>query len=167
MAITINDNLQNNSSKSLDNKYLKSGLFVYASVSEAEALIQQSYRSRGLTVLIEQSGVATEFWWRDGTSDGQLVIKNNSSGVSKDIFTLTTNGSRTVIGDLIYLRVKPVSELTAFKVGTVLNGEDVVYTTTLPAGVWSTFLLGLYFETSTTLFFSGVTSSSDIAIVTI
>lgn len=167
MAITTNDNLQNNSGKSLDNKYLKSGLFVYASVAEAQTLVLQAYRSRGLTVLIDDGGIATEYWWRDGTSDVQLIKKNSATTVNKDDFTLTGNGSRTVIGDIVYIRVKPTSELTGFKVGKTLNAEDVIGTVTVPAGVWSSYIIALYFETNTTLYFGGVTSSTDIAIVSI
>lgn len=167
MAITTNDNLQNNSGKSLDNKYLKSGLFVYASETEAKTLVLQSYRHRGLTVLIDDGGVATEYWWRDGTSDGQLIKKNLATTVNKDTFNLVANGTRSIIGDIVYIRVKPASELTGFKVGKTLNADDVIGTVTVPAGVWSSYIIALYFETSTTLYFGGVTSSTDIAIVSI
>ena len=58
MAITINDNFQNNSPKSLDAKYTKfvaGAATPYASVAEANSLIPSGYRSVGLTVLIDIS----------------------------------------------------------------------------------------------------------------
>lgn len=73
--ITVNDNFQNNSPKSLDNKYLKFGMFVYASITEANETIPTAYRHIGLTVLIDMSGVPTEFWYKSGTADIDLILK--------------------------------------------------------------------------------------------
>jgi len=70
-VIIINDNLQNNSPKSLDNKYLVNGMVNYASVAEVNATIPQAYRSLGLTVKIGSE----EYWYRDDITDTGLVLK--------------------------------------------------------------------------------------------
>lgn len=78
MAITINDNFQNNSPKSLDAKYTKfvSGAATpYVSVAEVNSLIPNEYRSVGLTVLIDIGGVNVEYWYKEGILDGDLVVK--------------------------------------------------------------------------------------------
>lgn len=72
MSITVNDALQNNSPKSLDNKYLKNGVTTYATVADAVATIIAPYRSLGLTVLIGSQ----EYWWLAGLADNQLIVKN-------------------------------------------------------------------------------------------
>lgn len=79
MAIILNDNLQNNSPKSLDNKYLKNGLTIYTDAADANASIPSAYRSRGLTVLINVGGVPTEYWYRDGVANGDLIVKTSVS----------------------------------------------------------------------------------------
>lgn len=74
MAQTINDNFQNNSPKSLDNKYLNSGISNYSSVAAANTAIVPAYRHLGLTVKIGSQ----EYWYRDGTADGNLIPKISS-----------------------------------------------------------------------------------------
>lgn len=79
MATTIlNDNLQNNSPKALDNKHGKLVTVVwepYADVAEANASINIAYRHKGLTVIILVGGHTVEYWYRDGISDINLVRK--------------------------------------------------------------------------------------------
>src|SRR6478735_9938677 len=75
MAITLNDNLQSNSPKSLDNKYLKTGLTAYVDIADVNATIPLAYRSVGLTVLIDDGSEALEYWYKDGTANGDLVLK--------------------------------------------------------------------------------------------
>ncbi len=69
MPIITNDTLQNNSPKALDAKHgkLSSGVWQpYASVAEANSLVPQVYRHKGLTVIITENGLPTEYWWREG-----------------------------------------------------------------------------------------------------
>src|SRR5690349_14141522 len=75
MAIILNDNLQSNSPKSLDNKYLKFGTTPYVSIADVNATIPLAYRSLGLTVLIDDGSEALEYWYKDGTANGDLVLK--------------------------------------------------------------------------------------------
>jgi hypothetical protein len=78
MAISINDNIQCNSPKSVDNKYLKFGTTLYTSVSDVNTAIPQVYRHRGLTVLIEIGGSQVEYWYYGGVLDGDLIEKTYS-----------------------------------------------------------------------------------------
>lgn len=78
MAETLNDNIQNNSPKALENKHGKLVSFVwtpYANTTEANSVVNIAYRYRGLTVIVLKSGVATEYWYRDGITDGDLIEK--------------------------------------------------------------------------------------------
>ena len=77
MSITINDNIQTNLGKSLDNKYLKNGSIPYVSVLEANTIIPLSYRSLGLTVLIGNQ----QYWYKDGVADMDLVLKSDGSSL--------------------------------------------------------------------------------------
>lgn len=78
MSITVNDSLQSNSPKSLDNKYLKLGSVTYTGVDDVNNILLPVYRSRGLTVNI--GGV--EYWYRDGLTDSNLVPKGIVSAIS-------------------------------------------------------------------------------------
>lgn len=73
MAIVVNDNFQNNSPKSLDNKYLSFGMNNYASVSAVNTAINPAYRHLGLTVKIG----ADEYWYRNGLADTDLILKSS------------------------------------------------------------------------------------------
>ena len=76
MSILRNDSLQVAAPKSVDSRYDNDGAG-YSSVSQANANIIGSFRFIGLTVNV--GGV--EYWYRSGTTDGDLVIKS-SIGVS-------------------------------------------------------------------------------------
>lgn len=90
MALTpFNDNFQVNAPKALDNKY---GKFVagvwqpFANITEAQTAINPAYRSKGLTQLILKNGIPTEYWYRDGITNGDLIEK----------FQIVTDYSNTV-----------------------------------------------------------------------
>lgn len=110
MSVIVNDSIQSNSPKSLDNKYLNQGLNIYSSTSDVNATILSAYRSRGLTVNIS----GAEYWYRDGTADVNLVAKNITS----------------VIGPL-YL--DPIANVLSIPVA---NNSQNGY---LASGDWSTF----------------------------
>jgi hypothetical protein len=97
MALILNDNIQNNSPKSLDAKYTRftSGITrSYSSTSEAISSIPVSFRSVGLTVLINVASVNVEYWWRAGTADGDLVPKSTSVSASAPL--ISTSGNLTI-----------------------------------------------------------------------
>lgn len=79
MAIEINDGFLNNSPKPLDSKYARfsSGVTsAYTSVADANGAILSAYRSLGLTVLVLKNGVPTEYQYKLGILDSNLVEKN-------------------------------------------------------------------------------------------
>lgn len=82
MSILLNDNLQNNSPKPLDAKYLN-GVTPWATVAAANAGIPLTQRSIGLTVNI--AGV--EYWYKNGITDPDLIIKSGG-GLTNPVCTL-------------------------------------------------------------------------------
>jgi len=91
MSLIVNDSIQNNSPKPVDNKYgvFASGSFrPYTNVTEANTSIAAAYRSVGLTVLINTGSGNTEYWYQAGIADGNLVPKISTTSVSVPI-TLT------------------------------------------------------------------------------
>jgi len=50
------------------------------SVADALANIPEAVRGLGLTTKIVIDGKAVEYWWEAGTTDADLVQKNNGSG---------------------------------------------------------------------------------------
>lgn len=71
MSIIVNDNIQVNSGKALDNKYLKNGVTPYVDVADVNATIPLSYRSLYLTVMIGTE----QYWYYGGVDDINLVPK--------------------------------------------------------------------------------------------
>lgn len=81
MAIVFNDNIQNRSPKDpIDQKgVFESGVWrPYNTIDEAINHPKLQYRNIGLTINILKDGVNTEYWWRDGITDEQLIEKNIS-----------------------------------------------------------------------------------------
>lgn len=112
MAITYNDNAKINAPKDIENKTGKfvTGAWVpYASVAEANSTILAAYRYKGLTVRITEGSGWAEYFYKNGTADGDLVRKvdlldnvtyssNQTaalSDLSKIIFLDTTSSSVT------------------------------------------------------------------------
>lgn len=88
MSLSVNDSIQNNSPKPLDNKYgiFTSGAFrPYVSVTEANTTIAAAYRTVGLTVLINTTGGNVEYWYQTGIANGNLVVKSPSASVDSPI----------------------------------------------------------------------------------
>lgn len=82
MAINLNDNIFNRSNKAIEDKegVLDNSTLLWRpfnSISEAlnSPKLIPAYRVRGLTVKILKNGVNTEYWFRDGIADGDLIEK--------------------------------------------------------------------------------------------
>ncbi len=52
----------------------------FSSISEACSKIVQNFRYIGMTVIIINNNVATDYWFKAGTSDSDLVIKQAGGG---------------------------------------------------------------------------------------
>jgi hypothetical protein len=74
MAITLNDSAQVNAPRSMDNKYLLDGANTYANITQVNNKILSAYRTLGLTVLIGND----EYWYRNGITNSDLVLKTNN-----------------------------------------------------------------------------------------
>lgn len=102
MALTVNDAIQNSSPKALDNKYgvFSSGVFsAYTSVAAANTAIVSSYRSVGLTVLINTGSGNAEYWYQAGILDGNLVPKASVVTTASPLtFTSGTVGIQVASG---------------------------------------------------------------------
>lgn len=98
MAININDSILNRSPKDLNEK---TGVFQggvwrpYNNIAEALAnpKLVQAYRHRGLTIFILEGGQLTEYWWRDGTANNQLIKKSTEGKYFNISFTDFTNST--------------------------------------------------------------------------
>ncbi len=87
MAIALNDNLQINAPKPVDNRLLNNTNIAYTDLSEA--LIQTAgKRHLGLEVLINAGvGGNAKYWFKDGINDEDLVLMTTgSSGGSATIY---------------------------------------------------------------------------------
>lgn len=106
MAQNRVDNIQVNAPKDIDNKrgvWNGSTWRPYNDVTEANNSIPIEIRYRSLTVPIFKDGVPTDYYWKDGVSDGQLVeklISNDEYVLPKA--TLSTLGG-VIVGDGLYI----------------------------------------------------------------
>jgi hypothetical protein len=91
MAITLNDNLQVQANKNIDNRYGP-----YNSLTQALTSIAAFQRSRGLTVGVIEEGLLKEYWFKDGVSDADLVEKNSVSKNSVSIISKTYTELKTL-----------------------------------------------------------------------
>lgn len=81
MSINLNDNIQVNSGKPLDSRYLN-GLSAYVSIAAVNSAIPISTRYLGLTMLIG----TIEYWYQNAITDVGLIIKSGgSAGTSQPI----------------------------------------------------------------------------------
>lgn len=100
MAIITNDNFFSRSPKPLDDKYSKfvAGQAVpYATVAEANSEIPVAYRHVGLTVIIVSGLSVREYWYKDGTSDADLVLKTSPVLLDGDYGDVIVGGGGTVM----------------------------------------------------------------------
>lgn len=77
----------------------------YTNVADAVASIPAGQRVKGLTVFIQNGSSVDEYWWRDGTTDADLVKKNDGGKV----FVLDLTNSET-LSDLVG-KIEPYSIL--------------------------------------------------------
>jgi len=70
MAIILNDNINVEAPKATDNRYGP-----YANTAVALTSVPAYQRYQGLVVGVLISGSVVEYWFKDGTADGNLVAK--------------------------------------------------------------------------------------------
>jgi hypothetical protein len=88
MAITFNNNFKIGIGAPIDSKYLNSLNQPYASTGATNTAISESQRYTGLTVNI----LGVEYWYKNGVTDSNLVLKTASSTGGTGTITGATNG---------------------------------------------------------------------------
>jgi hypothetical protein len=73
MAITLNDNLQIQAGKHIDNRYGP-----YGSLTTTLSTLSAFQRSMGLTVGVMEAGSVKEYWFKSGVTNSDLVEKTTS-----------------------------------------------------------------------------------------
>lgn len=73
--IKLTDNLQINKPSPVDDR-----VGVWSSTSEALSSIEQDRRYVGLTILVDTGSGATEYWFKDGITNGDLEVKSSGGG---------------------------------------------------------------------------------------
>ena len=141
MPVIFSDTLRAGVAAPLDSKYLFQSLtnsLYYPYPSTASACISLSGSIyQGLTVLIGTSSFPQEYWWQNGTSDSQLVLKQslstgNITGSAStgyvSLWTGTTSvgyveGLKWTTGTESFSGTTSYFPVTTLKVGNLLNGN--------------------------------------------
>jgi len=132
MAIILNDNVQVNLGKPVDNKYYQPTLNrPYTGVGEVNSTIIEALRYTGLTVNI--GGV--EYWYKDGVTDPDLIEKSGGVGTASNGLTLigsdvklggSLTGDTTILGNGNNLNFNGVGiiNLSATTINNISNGYE-------------------------------------------
>lgn len=112
MAISLSDSVRVGQQKPLDDKYYN-GLAPYTSISEVNSSIASGVRYRGLTVNIN----GTEYWYKDGITNTDLVEKLAQSNEYYNGLTITDNVVKLggiISGDTVI--TSDLSGITSFNI---------------------------------------------------
>jgi hypothetical protein len=96
MAVIIPTNYQVSAPFPIDTR-----MGVFTSVSNANSSIPSIYRYQGLTVIIASGGVAYDYWYKDGITNGNLVLKTLGSTISAGNLMSTTSDVISFIGGTV------------------------------------------------------------------
>ena len=132
MAIILNDNLQINTGKPVDLKYLTSTNIPYSAVTAVNNAISVSYRYSGLTVNI----LGEEYWYKNGITDGDLIPKS-------------LGGGGTASGERIQ---KHIIQANSFTLGEVVGWSGGTYVPAIADGTFDGEVFGIVSESGTTGF---------------
>lgn len=163
MPITINDNLQTNAPRHIDNKYMTlsgANSIPYANSAAAIAAVNGAYRYQYLTVLCLMNGDPVEYWWRGGTGDGNLETK------SKESYTLNGTGAIALLPNYLYhnIVVLPTNSIANLQIGTTPGGTDIEPGAAVSGGANYTLAYPIYITSATSLYFSNVTTGTKIVL---
>lgn len=164
MSITLNDNILTSAPKHVDARYAKfsGGVQVpYTDIAEANTTVISSRRTKYLTVLILQDGVPTEYWWRNGIADGDLEpksIQRATTAGSTASFTVKAGHDHE---DTI---IVPPSNLGNVRMGTTLNGNDLVPGIAVDAPDGGSIGGGGYCHSNKTFYLSGLVAGTIIIV---
>jgi hypothetical protein len=154
MAINLSDNININSPKILDSRYGP-----WSSVSAANTGILSLQRSVGLTVGISGATGLLEYWYANGISDSNLVLKttSNFTGGTVTGATIYTGGlSANTISATTYYNL-PISGLTEGP-NISITGANGNYTVSFTGTTGSNFTGGTV--TGATIYTGGLTANT-------
>lgn len=156
MSKVLNDNLSIQAGKPVDSRYLNASNAPYADVAAVNSAISVSYRHLGLTVRVGN----VEYEYKNGTANGDLVVKTPVSGLSNGSGTIAQAGSVDWGGPI----TASLTELTAAVdgVGDLYIGGDAGNANKLATvGIESTTLSFLSSDTDVYVAGAGSTSIGD------
>lgn len=93
MAINLSDNIYSNSPKPVEGKYTTLTGLPYSSSDEATGSISIDARYQGLTVLVSSSTEIAEYWWKEGTTNSDLILKTVEGGTFLTTASNENNGN--------------------------------------------------------------------------
>lgn len=128
MAITLNDNIFTDAPKASDSRY-----GTYTSLAEALSSVSSDNRYQGLTVGIVEGGSVSEYWFKNGTTDNDLIAKIPDSFIYRHEFDSANNYdyiAKAVNDSLESDSVWTIKRLTIASDGssTVATATDVDWT---------------------------------------
>lgn len=128
MAILLNDNINVETGKHLDNKYGP-----YADLATAKSSIPPFKRVRGLTVGIIDGSFLVEYWFKDGTNDSDLILKLNTSSFTNlsatNITVTNTVSAKFYQGTILdWMTLVRGYKTTPTLLQTIGGGEVYTYT---------------------------------------
>jgi hypothetical protein len=114
------------------------------------------------------AGDNVAFQKTDSTIRIDVTIPVGGIEINADTFSLSTTGNRTVGTDKLvtHILIKPATPLTALKIGTSIDAVAYLTDTPISSGGWTDISLDAYIETSSDIYFSGITSATQIKIIT-
>lgn len=126
----INVGIDNLSPQHIDRSYGRTIAGVttpFTSVTQANAAVNIVFRHKGKTVLIDDGSGSKEYWWKAGTADVNLVLKE-APGLNQPYkVTLITNGSYQIPVDFIVDLILVVPTVTFnLKIGFSAGAEDIM-----------------------------------------
>lgn len=157
MAITFNDNLNVSATKPVDRRYgTYNGTDISNAISVANAAIGSGERYQGLTVgLTVNYGTVVEYWYKNGITNNDLVLKTGSvsgagngltntngtiglgGSLSESTTTITTGPSNTLTIGGLQTAATPTHYLSANSSGTLTLSTVSSLTTTVQNAVIS------------------------------
>ena len=107
----------------LDSKFFNSSGLPYTNTAEVLSELPQSIRYEGLTVFV----VDTEYWFKDGTADGDLELKTTSGSVLTNLGTLSTTQPPSVAALFQQRSVTGTDSIVATD-----NGKTIIFNSATP-----------------------------------
>ena len=73
----------------------------YADLLEAKSSVLPVLREKGLTVGVYEDGAVVEYWWKAGTADEDLVVKQSGSTATVDLDTINTQLDTSTVTETV------------------------------------------------------------------